>query len=100
MQVSFFGYRRERYKSASSAWLRPSCPHSLNREIGKIGVEAMHVIHRNTCRICGSSALTRVIDLGEQYLQGSFVKAGKELPPMRKIPTCLVRCDPTRDEKA
>ena len=60
----------------------------------------MHLIHRKTCRICGSSALTRVIDLGEQYLQGSFVKPGKELPPMRKIPTSLVRCDPMKDEEA
>lgn len=60
----------------------------------------MHLIHRKTCRVCGSSALTKVIDLGEQYLQGSFVKPGKELPPMRKIPTVLMRCDPTRDEKA
>ena len=60
----------------------------------------MHLIHRNTCRVCGSSALTKVIDLGEQHLQGSFIKVGKELPPMRKIPATLVRCDPTRDEKA
>jgi len=60
----------------------------------------MHLMHRNTCRVCCSSALTKVIDLGEQYLQGSFVKPGKELPPMRKIPAVLVRCDPTRDEKA
>jgi SAM-dependent methyltransferase len=41
-----------------------------------------------------------VIDLGEQYLQGSFVKPGKELPPTRKIPMELVRCDPMHDEKA
>jgi 2-polyprenyl-3-methyl-5-hydroxy-6-metoxy-1,4-benzoquinol methylase len=60
----------------------------------------MHLIHRKTCRCCGSSALTPVIDLGPQYLQGSFVKAGKELPPTRKIPTMLVRCDPMRDEHA
>jgi SAM-dependent methyltransferase len=60
----------------------------------------MHLIHRQTCRICGSRALTQVIDLGEQHLQGSFVKPGKELPPARKISTALVRCDPTRDEKA
>ena len=45
-------------------------------------------------------ALTRVIDLGEQYLQGSFIKPGKENPPLRQIPTQLLRCDPTRDEKA
>jgi SAM-dependent methyltransferase len=50
--------------------------------------------------VCGSTALTPVINLGEQYLQGSFVKPGKELPPTRTIPMSLVRCDPTRDEKA
>jgi len=60
----------------------------------------MHLIHRKTCRVCGSRELTRVIDLGEQYLQGSFVKPGKEMPPIRKIPASLVRCDPTKDEKA
>jgi len=60
----------------------------------------MHLIHRKTCRVCGSSALTKVIDLGEQYLQGSFVKPGKELPPMRRIPTSLLRCDPSKDERA
>jgi cyclopropane fatty-acyl-phospholipid synthase-like methyltransferase len=41
-----------------------------------------------------------VIDLGEQYLQGSFLKPGKETPSLRKIPTKLVRCDPTLNEKA
>lgn len=60
----------------------------------------MHLIHRKTCRVCGSAALTPVIDLGEQHLQGSFIKPGKEFPPTRKIPCTLVRCDPTRDEKA
>ncbi len=60
----------------------------------------MHLIHRHTCRVCGSSALTKVIDLGEQFLQGSFVKPGKESPPVRKIPLTLLRCDPKRDERA
>lgn len=60
----------------------------------------MHLIHRKTCRVCGSKELTKVIDLGEQYLQGSFVKPSKEMPPIRKIPVSLVRCDPTKDEKA
>jgi SAM-dependent methyltransferase len=41
-----------------------------------------------------------VIDLGVQYLQGSFIKEGKEDPPMRRIPCEIVRCDPTRDENA
>jgi SAM-dependent methyltransferase len=57
-------------------------------------------MHRTTCRVCGSSALVPVIDLGDQYLQGSFVKPGKEMPPMRKIPTRLVRCDLMKDENA
>jgi SAM-dependent methyltransferase len=60
----------------------------------------MHLTHRKTCRVCGSAALTRVIDLGEQHLQGSFVKPGKEDPPRRRIPLQLLRCDPTRDEHA
>ncbi len=60
----------------------------------------MHLIHRKTCRVCGSRELTKVIDLGEQYLQGSFVKPGKEMPPMRKIPTSLLRCDSMKDELA
>jgi SAM-dependent methyltransferase len=60
----------------------------------------MHLVHRKTCRVCSSSALTPVINLGEQYLQGSFVKPGKQIPPNRKIPMSLVRCDPTKDERA
>ncbi|MGH7702671.1 MAG: class I SAM-dependent methyltransferase, partial [Gemmatimonadales bacterium] len=60
----------------------------------------MHLIHRQTCRVCGSHALSPVISLGPQYLQGSFHKPGKETPPMRMIECTLVRCDPTRDEKA
>jgi SAM-dependent methyltransferase len=60
----------------------------------------MHLTYRKTCRICASSSLTKVIDLGEQYLQGSFIKPGRLMPPMRRIPTELVRCDPTRDENA
>ncbi|MDP3705963.1 MAG: class I SAM-dependent methyltransferase [Legionellaceae bacterium] len=60
----------------------------------------MHLMHRKTCRVCGSTSLTKVIDLGEQHLQGSFLKPGKQLPPMRKIPMTLLRCDPTKDEHA
>jgi 2-polyprenyl-3-methyl-5-hydroxy-6-metoxy-1,4-benzoquinol methylase len=60
----------------------------------------MHIKTRNTCRVCGSSSLEKVIDLGEQYLQGSFVKPGKEMPSTRKIPCTLVRCNPEKDENA
>lgn len=55
----------------------------------------MHLTYRKTCRICGSSALTKVIDLGQQHLQGSFIKEGRENPPLRRIATELVRCNPT-----
>ena len=60
----------------------------------------MHIRTRNTCRVCGSSSLVKVIDLNEQYLQGSFIKPGKEKPSFRKIPCTLLRCDPQTDENA
>jgi SAM-dependent methyltransferase len=44
--------------------------------------------------------LKKVVDLGPQYLQGSFVKAGKEMPSTRRIPCTLVRCNPEVDENA
>ena len=60
----------------------------------------MHLVYRKTCRVCGSDALSSVINLGEQYLQGSFLKEGKEIPPLRKIPCEIVRCNPMEDENA
>ena len=60
----------------------------------------MHIRKRTTCRVCGSSSLKKVIGLGPQYLQGSFVKPGKEMPSMRKIDCSLVRCNPEEDENA
>jgi len=60
----------------------------------------MHIIYRQTCRVCGSSHLVPVIDLGDQYLQGSFVKPGVTAPPTRKLPTKLVRCDVSKAEDA
>lgn len=60
----------------------------------------MHIRKRNTCRVCGSPSLRKVIDLGPQYLQGSFIKPGKEMPSGRKIDCTLVRCNPQEDENA
>lgn len=60
----------------------------------------MHLRYRQTCRVCGNSHLADVIDLGDQYLQGSFVKAGTTEPSSRKIPTKLVRCDVSKSETA
>jgi len=59
----------------------------------------LHPRYRQTCRICGSDKLTLVIDLHDQYLQGSFVKQDILSPPRRKLPTRLVRCDVTQNEK-
>jgi len=60
----------------------------------------MHIRKRTTCRVCGSAALKQVINLGPQYLQGSFVKPGKEMPSTRRIDCSLLRCDPGTDENA
>lgn len=60
----------------------------------------MNLRRRTTCRVCGSPALREVINLGDQFLQGSFVKEGVPNPPMRKIPCSLVRCCPEDDENA
>lgn len=58
----------------------------------------MHLTYRQTCRVCGSKELTPVIDIGDQYLQGSFFKPGSVHPPLRKVPMQLVRCDVSRNE--
>ena len=60
----------------------------------------MNLKHRQTCRICGNENLVEVIDLGDQYLQGSFVKKGMNSPTTRKIPTRLMRCDVSKSEDA
>src|SRR5258708_2826779 len=55
---------------------------------------------RQTCRACGSAALTPVISLGEQYLASNFAISADFPPVERKIPLEVVRCDPERDESA
>lgn len=60
----------------------------------------MHIRHKTRCRVCKLQSLKPVIDLEPQHLQGSFVKAGTVTPPLRKLPTTLVRCDVSIDEKA
>jgi SAM-dependent methyltransferase len=54
----------------------------------------------DACRVCGNSQLETVFDVGEQYLQGSFVMEGMLLPTREKIPMELVRCDTNRDPGA
>jgi C-methyltransferase C-terminal domain/Putative zinc binding domain/Methyltransferase domain len=55
---------------------------------------------RQTCRVCGSPALTPVISLGDQCLASNFALSADFPPVERKIPLELVRCDPWRDESA
>ena len=58
------------------------------------------LVTRNTCRICGSRALTPVVSLGEQYIAGSFAGPDGKPPVQRRIPLDLVRCDPGHDQEA
>ena len=61
----------------------------------------MHLKYRKTCRACGSTALTKVIDLGVQHLQGGFIDPKAPVDySNRKIPMSLVRCNSSIDEKA
>jgi SAM-dependent methyltransferase len=58
------------------------------------------LVTRNTCRLCGSRALTPVADLGNQHISGGFADPQGNLPVQRRIPLELVRCDPALDERA
>jgi C-methyltransferase C-terminal domain/Putative zinc binding domain/Methyltransferase domain len=59
----------------------------------------MHVITRTTCRVCGSSVLCPVMNLGPQFLSNLFVTE-ESRPPLRRVPLELVRCDTTENERA
>jgi hypothetical protein len=55
---------------------------------------------RKTCRVCGSSALTSVLSLGDQMLASNF-QLSPDFPPVeRPIPLELCRCNPSLDEDA
>ncbi len=55
---------------------------------------------RTSCRICGSTQLAPVIDLGDQCIAGAFADPGGDDPVQRPVPLELVRCDMTADENA
>ena len=58
------------------------------------------VLRRQSCRSCGSRALTEVLSLGEQCIASNF-SISADFPPIeRRIPLELVRCDPSLDEQA
>lgn len=58
------------------------------------------LVTRQTCRLCGSRALTPVVSLGDQYIGGAFAKPDCTPPVQRRIPLDLVRCDPALDQNA
>ncbi len=58
------------------------------------------LVTRQTCRLCGSRALTPVVSLGDQYIGGAFAKPDSTPPVQRRIPLDLVRCDPALDQNA
>jgi hypothetical protein len=58
------------------------------------------LVTRNRCRICGSTALTPVVGLGDQYIAGAFAGKDGKIPVQRRIPLDLVRCDPGQDQNA
>jgi hypothetical protein len=55
---------------------------------------------RTSCRICGSTQLAPVIDLGDQCIAGAFADPGGSDPVKRLVPLELVRCDMTADQDA
>jgi SAM-dependent methyltransferase len=50
-----------------------------------------HLTTHERCRVCGG-VLESALDLGEQFLQGSFVKPGMPDPPLDRFPLHLMRC--------
>lgn len=58
------------------------------------------LVTRSTCRICGSTALTPVVSLGDQYIGGVLASEDGTAFIKRKIPLDMVRCDPDKDENA
>ena len=44
------------------------------------------------CRICKNKDLKKIIDLDNQYIQGSFIKKNYPKPYLKKIPLQLVLC--------
>lgn len=61
---------------------------------------AASVVERVSCRICGSPALTPVMDLGDQCIAGAFTQPGGARLSEPKLPLELVLCDGSRDPNA
>ena len=71
---------------------------TLNKE--KVVYNMNRMRHIQQCRICGNNELTKVFDLGYQYLQGSFCHPDYPEPSHRKIPLELLWCNTEKREDA
>lgn len=61
----------------------------------------MEVTKRESCRICGSKALTQVLDLGSQLLATLTVtEENKDRISRVPVPLEVVRCNPQKDKTA
>jgi trans-aconitate methyltransferase len=61
----------------------------------------MNIRVRTSCRVCGSTKLTPVLDLGSQVLATAFQSETNVASlPTRPVPLQLVRCDTELDENA
>lgn len=58
------------------------------------------IVHRRTCRACGSDSLKPVLTLGDQAIASSFHLTPAYPPVDRAIPLSLERCDPEASEDA
>jgi 2-polyprenyl-3-methyl-5-hydroxy-6-metoxy-1,4-benzoquinol methylase len=52
----------------------------------------MELITHTSCRLCRSPKLLPVVDLGQQYLQGLFIKKCLPAPPKKRFPLSLILC--------
>jgi hypothetical protein len=49
--------------------------------------------YRQSCRSCNHNDLKKIIDLGDQPIQGSFIYPNKPKPPTRCIDSTIMICD-------
>lgn len=55
------------------------------------------ITRRTTCRVCGSTDLVPVMNLGDQCVAGAFAKPGGEPLEEKRYPLQLVRCSRAAD---
>jgi NDP-4-keto-2,6-dideoxyhexose 3-C-methyltransferase len=71
---------------------------SDSREELMTSAPSQDIVERTACRVCGSSALESVMDLGDQAIAGVFPPRGSAQPP--RYPLELMRCRADHDPNA